>query len=51
MPIGKDNITKRVAKIEPAVETPVAETVDTPVETAVKKAPVKKAHQNGALSL
>ena len=45
MPIGKDSITKRVAKIETTEKEPVAETVETPapaVKTAVKKTPAKK---------
>lgn len=45
MPIGKDSITKRVAKVETTEKTPATETVETAtpaVETEVKKAPAKK---------
>ena len=44
MPIGKDSITKRVAKAEAVTEAPVAEVVDTatPVVEAIKKTPAKK---------
>ena len=42
MPIGKDSITKRVAKTEVVTEAPVAEAVETPAVETIKKAPAKK---------
>ena len=42
MPIGKDSITKRVAKTEVVAEPPVAEAVEAPAVETIKKAPAKK---------
>ena len=42
MPIGKDSITKRVAKTEVVTEAPVAEAVEAPAVEPIKKAPAKK---------
>ena len=42
MPIGKDSITKRVAKTELVAEAPVVEAVEAPVAEPTKKAPAKK---------
>jgi hypothetical protein len=46
MPIGKDSITKRVAKIDATEKEPIIESVETPppaVKATVKKSPAKKA--------
>jgi len=38
MPIGKDSITKRVAKIEPVSPTTETEKIEAPAKAPVKKA-------------